>query len=119
MNSLKNKIVMKIDTQGMSLDLPPEKDPKTGLWLEPKPIENQRKELPKAIITPKRLFTESYVKEMKILINEVLDEREGKFNYHSYFDTEKFQHNIDEPEPEYKPSLKDNSNQKYVPAYYQ
>ena len=80
----KKQIVMKIDTQGMSLDLPPEKDPKTGLWLEPKPIENQRKELPKAIITPKRLFTESYVKEMKILINEVLDEREGKFNYHSY-----------------------------------
>ena len=49
----------------------------------------------------------------------MLDEREVKFNYHSYFDTEKFQHNIDEPEPEYKPSLKDNSNQKYVPAYYQ
>ena len=103
----------------MSLDLPPEKDPKTGLWKKPKPIEKQREDLPKAIITPKRLFTESYVKEMKILINEVLDEREGKFNYHSYFDTEKFQHNIDEPEPEYKPSLKDNSNQKYVPAYYQ
>ena len=112
MNSLKNKIVMKIDTQGMTLPLDPNYKEKTS-------VEDQRKALPKAIITPKRLFTESYVKEMKILINEVLDEREGKFNYTSYFDTEKFQHNIDEPEPEYKPSLKNNSNQKYVPAYYQ
>ena len=103
---------MKIDTQGMSLDLPPEKDPKTGLWLEPKPIENQRKELPKAIITPKRLFTESYVKEMKILINEVLDEREYKKQLSqavdnptppvvSYFDVDKFKHCIDDPEPDY------------------
>ena len=107
---------MKIDTQGMSLDLPPEKDPKTGLWKQPKPIENQRKELPKAVITPKRLFTESYVKEMKILINEVLDEREGKTGV-SYFDTEKFQHSIDEPEPSYKRWTKENSS--YNPGYYQ
>ena len=102
---------MKIDTQGMSGPADPN--------YKGRPLAEQQENLPKAIITPKRLFTESYVKEMKILINEVLDEREGKFNYTSYFDTEKFQHNIDEPEPEYKPSLKDNSNQKYVPAYYQ
>ena len=105
---------MKIDTQGMSLDLPPEKDPKTGLWLEPKPIENQRKELPKAVITPQRLFTPEYVKEMKILINEVLDEREynkrmrGEYDIGgyelppSYFDTEQFKHIIGEPEPPYQ-----------------
>ena len=28
------------------------------------------------MVKPQRLFTETYVKEMKILINEVLDERE-------------------------------------------
>ena len=104
---------MKIDTQGMSLDLPPEKDPKTGLWLEPKPIENQRKELPKAVITPQRLFTPEYVKEMKILINEVLDEREHKKRLEgayddvktlppSYFDTEHFRHYVGEEEPPYQ-----------------
>ena len=105
---------MKIDTQGMSLDLPPEKDPKTGLWLEPKPIENQRKELHKAVITPQRLFTPEYVKEMMILINEVLDEREynkrmrGEYDIGgyelppSYFDTEQFKHIIGEPEPPYQ-----------------
>ncbi len=38
---------------------------------------------------------------MKILINEVLDEREGKFNYISYFDTKQFKHSIIEEEPEY------------------
>ena len=52
---------------------------------------------------------------MKILINEVLDEREyrrrleGPYDLHgeieelgpSYFDTEKFKHSIDEPEPTY------------------
>ena len=122
---------MKIDTQGMSLDLPPEKDPKTGLWLEPKPIENQRKELPKAVITPQRLFTPEYVKEMKILINEVLDEREHKRRLAgayddvkplppSYFDTEHFKHLVGEPEPEYKDwSQSDNSQEKYHPGYYQ
>ena len=92
---------MKIDTQGMSLDLPPEKDPKTGLWKQPKPIENQRSNLKPATIQPRRLFTETYAKEMKILINEVLDEREHKKRLAgayddvkplppSYFDTQHF-----------------------------
>ena len=96
----------------MSLDLPPEKDPKTGLWKKPKPIEKQREDLPKAIITPKRLFTPEYVKEMKILINEVLDERQYQKELSqavdnptppgiSYFYVEQFKHSIDDPEPEY------------------
>ena len=54
-------------------------------------------------IHPRRLFTPEYVKELKILLNEVLDEREGKMNYTSYFDTEHFKHRINEPEPPYKP----------------
>ncbi len=58
-----------------------------------------------AIIKPRRLHTPQIVKELKILLNEVLDEREGKMNYTSYFDTEKFQHPINEEEPEYKPNV--------------
>ena len=84
---------MKIDTQGMTLPLDPNYKEKT-------PLEEQQRNLPKAIIQPRRLFTPSYVKEMKILINEVLDEREGKTGV-SYFDTEQFKHCIDDPEPEY------------------
>ena len=38
---------------------------------------------------------------MKILINEVLDEREGKMNYKTYFDTEPFKHPVGEEEPPY------------------
>ena len=93
----------KIDTQGMSGPADPNyKGPKQVH----KPME----------IHPRRLFTPEYVKEMKILINEVLDEREYqrklRMNYDdptppgvSYFDTEEFKHRINEPEPEYpKPS---------------
>ena len=115
---------MKIDTQGMSLPLDPNYKEKTS-------VEEQRKALPKAIITPRRLFTPEYVKEMKILINEVLDERQGKFNYTSFFDTEKFKHLVTEEEPEYRPSKggtwteNDGSTGEcpppphYNPAYYQ
>ena len=53
------------------------------------------------------------VKELKILINEVLDEREHKKRLAgayddvkplppSYFESEKFKHLIDEPEPPYE-----------------
>ena len=98
---------MKIDTQGMSGPVDPN--------YKGKPIEEQQRELPKATIQPRRLFTPEYAKEMKILINEVLDEREyrrrleGPYDLHgeieelgpSYFDTEKFKHSIDEPEPTY------------------
>ena len=84
------------------------------------PVDPNYKGKPRAqphkpmMITPRRLFTPEYVKEMKILINEVLNEREYqrklKMAYDdptppgvSYFDTEHFKHRINEPEPEYKP----------------
>ena len=84
-----------------------------------------------AIVTPRRLHTHQMVKELKILINEVLDERQGKFDYTSYFDTEKFKHSVLEEEPEYRPSKggtwteNDGSTgecpplPKYNPSYYQ
>jgi len=92
----------KIDTQGMGGPVDPNYKP-TGKAQPHKPME----------IHPRRLFTPEYVKEMKILINEVLDERE----YHrkmrmayddvkplgvSYFDTEHYKHRINEPEPPYE-----------------
>jgi hypothetical protein len=40
-------------------------------------------------------------KELKILINEVLDERDGKRGI-SYFDTEHFKHYVGEDEPPYE-----------------
>ena len=96
---------MKIDTQGMSGPADPN--------YKGRPLEEQQRELPKAIIKPTRLFTESYVKEMKILINEVLDEREHKKRLAgayddvkplppSYFDTKHFQYRVGEEEPPYK-----------------
>ena len=53
-----------MDTQGMS-----PKDPN----YDPNKDKTVRKPM---VVKPNRLFTETYVKEMKILINEVLDERE-------------------------------------------
>ena len=63
--------------------------------------ENGNAILPSMVIQPRRLFTPEYVKEMKILINEVLDERDGKRG-RSYFDSEKFAHRLNEPEPPYE-----------------
>ena len=54
-----------------------------------------------AEVRPRRLFTETYAKEMKILINEVLDERDGKRG-RSYFDTEYFKYYVGEEEPPYE-----------------
>ena len=85
---------MKIDTQGMSLSL-------DSNYKETKSVDEQREEISKAIIQPTRLFTPEYVKEMKILINEVLDERDGKRGI-SYFDTEHFKHYVGEDEPPYE-----------------
>ena len=82
----------KIDTQGMGGPVDPNY----------KPSGKPEKHKP-AIITPRRLFTDTYAKELKILINEVLDEREGKFDYVSYFDTKQFQYRVGEEEPPYKP----------------
>ena len=78
----------KIDTQGMSLPADPNYK---GKIQEHKPM----------MIYPRRLHTPEMVRELKILINEVLDAREGKTGI-SYFDTEHFKHSIDDPEPPYE-----------------
>ena len=86
----------KMDTQGMSPEMPPEERVK---W-----EQSGKKQVHKpATVRPMRLFTPMMTKELKILINEVLDEREGKFDYTSYFDTEKFKHSVLEEEPPYRP----------------
>ena len=83
-----------IDTQGMGAPLSPEEKEK----LKKEPQEHKPME-----IRPRRLHTDTMVKELKILINEVLDEREGKMDYVSYFDTEKFKYRVGEQEPPYRP----------------
>ena len=81
----------KIDTQGMSGPVDP--NYKGPVRIQPhKPM----------MIYPRRLHTPEMVKELKILINEVLDEREGKTGV-SYFDSDAYKHRINEPEPEYIP----------------
>jgi hypothetical protein len=93
-----------IDTQGMGgVPLSPEDAAKLG------PVEHKPAE-----VRPRRLFTETYAKEMKILINEVLDEREYKKKMAgaydvggyelppSYFDTEHFKFRVGEEEPPYQ-----------------
>jgi len=80
-----------IDTQGLSPKLTPEEAAEAKL----NPVEHKP-----ATVRPRRLFTETFAKEMKILINEVLDEREGKSGI-SYFDTEHFKHFVGEDEPPY------------------
>ena len=97
----------KIDTQGLS-------GPATeGCKDNDYPHdENGEPILPRAVVRPCRIFTHQYVKEMKILINEVLDEREYKRKVRmaydnptppgvSYFDTEHFEYLIGDEEPSY------------------
>ena len=86
----------KIDTQGMSG--PVTKGCTDNVYPHD---ENGEPILPRAVITPRRIHTPEIVKELKILINEVLDEREGKTGI-SYFDTEHFKHSVDEEEPPYE-----------------
>ena len=86
----------KIDTQGMSG--PATKGCTDNIYPHD---ENGNAILPRAIIRPNRLHTPQMVKELKILINEVLDEREGKTGV-SYFDAEHFKHTVDEEEPPYQ-----------------
>ena len=86
----------KIDTQGMSGPAIP--GGSDNIYPHD---ENGEPILPRAIIRPNRLHTPQIVKELKILINEVLDERDGKRGK-SYFDTEKFKHLIGDPEPPYE-----------------
>ena len=70
-----------IDTQGLSPKLSPEEVAK---------LKDAPREYKPMMVKPSRLFTETYVKEMKILINEVLDEREYK---------RKLEGGYDNPEP--------------------
>ena len=78
-----------IDTQGM------------GAPADPNYKSTGKQEYKPATVRPRRLFTETYAKELKILINEVLDERDGKRGI-SYFDTEHFSHYVGEDEPPYE-----------------
>ena len=112
-----------IDTQGMSGPADP--------TVPTRPIKEQQDNLKPAIITPRRLFTPEYARELKILINEVLDEREHKRRMAgaydnveplppSYFDTEHFQHLVGEEEPPYKDWSQSNKPKTdYNPGYYQ
>ena len=83
-----------IDTQGMGAPMSPE---------DAKKFKESKQEYKPMVVQPRRMHTPQLVKELKILINEVLDEREGKMDYVSYFDTEKFKHTVDEEEPPYRP----------------
>ena len=70
--------ISKIDTQGLSgPSLDPKKAAKEWKWKDG---------YPPMMVKPRRLLEDNFVKEMKILINEVLDEREGKMDYQSSFD---------------------------------
>ena len=100
-----------IDTQGMGGPMTPEDLAK---WKASAAYKKQ--EYKPAIVRPRRLFTPEMCKELKILINEVLDEREykkrlkGPYDIHgevdqlppSYFDTEHFKHPVGEEEPPYQ-----------------
>ena len=85
-----------IDTQGLSPKMSPEE---TAKW---KARGGDKQKHKPAIVRPMRLFTPMMTKELKILINEVLDERDGKRGI-SYFDTEYFKYRVGEEEPPYKP----------------
>ena len=97
----------KMDTQGMGA---PMSEEALAKW-KASPDYKETVHKP-AVITPRRLFTPTFVKELKILINEVLDERdynkklEGPYDNpeplgHSYFDVEHFRHYVGEEEPPY------------------
>ncbi len=92
----------KIDTQGMSGPVDPHyQGPKGSVEYKP------------AVVIPRRILTPELAKELKILINEVLDEREYKKKLKgpydmdikhpgpSYFDTEHFKYYVGEDEPGY------------------
>ena len=82
-----------IDTQGMGAPLSPEEAAK---------LKGEKKEYKPMVVRPRRLHTPQMVKELKILINEMLDEREGKTGI-SYFYTEQFEHTVLDQEPPYTP----------------
>jgi len=91
-----------IDTQGMGGPMSPEEAKNA-----------QKQEYKPATVTPRRIHTPEIARELKILINEVLDEREYKKRIAgaydnvkplpvSYFDTEHFKHTVIEEEPPYE-----------------
>ena len=82
-----------IDTQGLS----PKMSPEEAAKYKSEPQKHKPME-----IRPRRLHTDTMVKELKILINEVMDEREGKMDYVSYFDTDHFKYRVGEQEPSYR-----------------
>ena len=115
----------KIDTQGMSAPLSPEEAAK---------YKNKPQKHKPWLCTPTRVLTETMVKELKILINEVLDEREYKKRMAgpyddvkplppSYFDTKHFQYYVGEEEPPYEdwrqPDFQVGLSPEYKPGYYQ
>ena len=116
----------KIDTQGLSG--PSIKGCTDNVYPHD---ENGEPILPRAMITPRRIHTPEMVKELKILINEVLDEREHKRRLAgpydnveplppSYFDTKHFQYFVGEEEPPYKDWSQSNKPKPdYNPGYYQ
>ena len=116
----------KIDTQGMSG--PANSGGTDNIYPHD---ENGEPILPRAVIKPRRVHTSEIVKELKILIKEVLDEREHKRRLAgpydnveplppSYFDTKHFQYYVGEEEPSYKDwSQTNKSKPDYNPGYYQ
>ena len=93
-----------IDTQGLSPKMSPEEAARA------KKVPQKHKPM---LIQPRRLFTPEYAKELKILISEVLDEREHKKRMAgayddvkplppSYFDTEHFTYRVGGEEPPYE-----------------
>ena len=84
-----------IDTQGLS----PKMSPEEAAKYKDRPQQPHKP----MQINPRRLHTDTMVKELKILINEVMDEREGKMDYVSYFDTDHFKYRVGEEEPPYRP----------------
>ena len=81
-----------IDTQGMGAPMSEE---------ERKKLKKEPQKYKPAIVRPRRIITPELTNELKILINEVLDERDGKSGI-SYFDTEHFKHSVIEEEPPYE-----------------
>ena len=93
-----------IDTQGMGGPMSPEDAAK---------FKNTKREYKPAKVRPRRIHTPEIARELKILINEVLDEREynrrmaGAYDNVkplpvSYFDTIHFEHTVIEEEPPYE-----------------
>ena len=70
---------MKIDTQGMTLPLDPNYKEKT-------PIEEQRAKIPPFNPPKINILTDALKKELKDLINEVLDEREKQKQLNGPYD---------------------------------